>query len=66
MRSLLARLEPKYAAALGLYLDGASFAEIAKQLAIEEEAARKRVLRATKMLLPLANNLGGDVGRAHP
>jgi RNA polymerase sigma factor (sigma-70 family) len=66
MRSLLARLEPKYASALGLYLDGASFAEIAAQLDIEEEAARKRVLRATKMLLPLANPLGGDVRQDPP
>lgn len=50
LHTLVRRLDPLYADALRPYLEGASFAEIAARLGIEEEAARKRVVRGTVML----------------
>lgn len=46
----IARLDEKYAAVLRLYLDRKGFAEIAAELRITEDAARKRFLRASRML----------------
>ena len=60
IRSLLARLDKKYASALELYLEGRSYPEIAAALSIEEAAARKRVLRGAKLLHPLTGRLGSN------
>lgn len=46
----IGRLDEKYAAVLRLYLARKSFAEIALELGIREDAARKRFLRASQTL----------------
>jgi RNA polymerase sigma factor (sigma-70 family) len=50
MRSLLDRLDPKYADVVRLRLDGVSFAEIAERLGVEEATVRQRLSRVLRTL----------------
>ncbi len=50
LHGLSKRLEPKYASVIDLYLQGKKHGQIAAELGINEETARKRFLRAVQQL----------------
>lgn len=50
LRERVSTLDAKYAAVLERYLDGASFSDIAEELGIGIEAARKRYTRGVQLL----------------
>ena len=52
LRALVSRLDEKYAGVVRLYLEGRTTAEIAEELGIREETARKRLTRAVAKLRP--------------
>lgn len=54
LKQLASRLDGKYTDVLHLYLKGKSYREIAAELTITEETARKRFLRAASKLKDLA------------
>ncbi len=55
LKQLAKRLDEKYAAVLGLYLNGKTYREIAEELQITEETARKRFMRAASKLKDMAD-----------